>query len=388
MTDTSASKMKILELGKFYWPSKGGMETLLRLFCAGFAELGHEVQCVVANEEPKRVDEPIDGMQLRREAQYARILSTSICPGYLNACRRTEADVWHHHFPNPLADVACLLGNKDTPLILSYHSDIIRQVAFMKFYAPLMNKVLDRTQRIVVATPFHFKYSPWLQMFESKVDVIPYGIELSQLEKKPGDEDAIAELRSETREHPIFLNVGRLVGYKGQEVLIKSLKEAPGTAWIVGLGPLEEDLKKLAEDLGLKDRVVFWGGIDQDKLRQLIHACDVFAFPSVTPNEAFGLVQIEAMACSKPVITTNLKSGVPYVNQHGQTGINVTPGDPSELAQAMKDLGNDDKLRANMGRNAKERAFKEFERSVMIGRYLELMRSLGCGSGDRGGSLV
>lgn len=369
-------KLNILELGKFYWPSKGGMETLLQLFCKGFTDMGHSVECVVANEEPKKLVENIDGVPVRREAQLAKILSTSICPGYLNACRRSKVDVWHHHFPNPLADVACLLGNKKTPLVLSYHSDIIRQAAFMKVYAHIMNRVLDRCQKIVVATPHHFTYSKWLQPYESKVVVIPYGIELSQLEKKESDESAIQELRNQAFESPIFLNVGRLVGYKGQKVLIDALKKTKGTAWIVGQGPLESELEEMVKSENLEKRVIFWGGISEDKLRQLIHACDVFVFPSVTPNEAFGLVQVEAMACSKPVIATNLQSGVPYVNQDQMTGLNVTPDNADELAEAMESLGSNPELRAQYGKNAKERAFNEFERGVMLQRYIELMYDL------------
>lgn len=368
-------KLNILELGKFYWPSKGGMETLLQLFCKGFTDMGHEVECVVSNEKPKKIIEKIEGVPVRREAQFSKLLSTSICPEYINACRRAKADIWHHHFPNPLADVACLLGDKKTPLILSYHSDIIRQAAFMKIYSHVMNRVLDRSQKIVVATPFHFTYSQWLQPYEDKVVVIPYGINLSQLEKKKSDGPAIEELR-EQAQAPIFLNVGRLVGYKGQKVFIQALKETNGTAWIVGQGPLEKELRELAKSENLENRVIFWGGVSEDKLRHLIHACDVFVFPSITPNEAFGLVQVEAMACSKPVIATNLQSGVPYVNKDRVTGLNVAPNSSSELSEAMEKLGNDSNLRAEYGRNAKERAFNEFETGVMLRRYIKLMYDL------------
>ncbi|MCD8533987.1 MAG: glycosyltransferase [Verrucomicrobia bacterium] len=368
--------MKILELGKFYWPSKGGMETLLLAFCRGFHEMGHQVECVVSNESPKLVVENVDGVPVRREAQFGQLLSTSLSPGYFNACRRSQADVWHHHFPNPLADVATLLGRKSTPMILSYHSDVIRQKAAMRFYKPLMNRTLDRAQKIVVATPYHFDYSPWLQPYESKVVVIPYGIELGSLALQESDAPEIEKLKALANGETIFLNVGRLVGYKGQEYLIRALKHAPGVAWIVGKGPLEEELQKLTHELGLENRVKFWGAVSEEELRRLIHASDVFAFPSITPNEAFGLVQAEAMACSKPVICANLKSGVPYVNRHGETGLVVEPADERSLADAMTTLGQDPQLRAQLGAKAKERAFGEFERGVMLRRYMDLMTSL------------
>lgn len=352
------------------------METLLLEFCRGFAAMGHQVQCVVANEKAKRELAEIDGVKVKRVAQYGKLMSTSISPEYLLACRSYESDIWHHHFPNPLADLAALLGNKATPMIMTYHSDIIRQAQVMKVYAPIMNKVLDRTEKIIVATPNHFKYSKWLQPFEHKVEVIPFGIELDALKWQETDKEPVDRMREEATQHPIFLNVGRLVGYKGQSVLIKALKNVSGTLWIVGQGPLEQELKLLTHSLGLENRVRFWGEVSADQLRQLNHACDIFAFPSITPNEAFGLVQAEAMACGKPVICTDLRSGVPCVNLHGKTGLVVKPGCVESFAEAMKTLGDDGILRNELGMNARERAFQEFEKNVMLRRYINLMESV------------
>ena len=119
---------------------------------------------------------------------------------------------------------------------------------------------------------------------------------------------------------PSVLCVGRLVSYKGVEFLIRALESIKARLWIIGSGPLEASLKNLAREKGLADRIEFLGQLSDEEVVRYYHACDVFVLPSITNAEMFGVVQLEAMACRKPVISTNLPTGVPWVNQHGKTG--------------------------------------------------------------------
>jgi rhamnosyl/mannosyltransferase len=121
--------------------------------------------------------------------------------------------------------------------------------------------------------------------------------------------------------------------------------------------------------LGVANRVRFWGAVGDDQLPALLTACDVFVLPSITPNEAFGLVQVEAMACGKPVISCSLRSGVPWVNQAGQTGLIVPPADAKALASACRQLLQDEGLRARLGQTGRQRAEREFDETVMVKRY-------------------
>jgi rhamnosyl/mannosyltransferase len=116
----------------------------------------------------------------------------------------------------------------------------------------------------------------------------------------------------------------------------------------------------MAADLGVASRVQFAGDADQATLGALYHACDVFALPSVTHAEAFGMVQLEAMACRKPVVSTRLPSGVPWVNQDGETGLVVPPGDVPALRDALRTLLTDGDLRARMGEHGHARVLREF----------------------------
>src|SRR6185503_13936130 len=120
---------------------------------------------------------------------------------------------------------------------------------------------------------------------------------------------------------------------KGFEYLVQAMEKVDGRLLIIGDGPLRESLMQQAKARGILDRVVFLGEISD--ISPYYHAADVFALASVARSEAFGIVQLEAMACGKPVVNTNLDSGVPFVSLHGETGLTVPPQDPDALAFAL-----------------------------------------------------
>lgn len=367
---------RILELGKFYHPYRGGIETLLRSWCEGFARLGAEVNCVVASDSGRGAREEMSGVRVHRLPSHGTLLSTSLCPAYLGATRRFPADLWHAHFPNPLADLACLLGPKRVPLVLTYHSDVIRQRLVMGAYQFIQQRLLRRATRIVVATPQHLDFSPWLGPFRDKCEVIPFGIDLTKLAPTPARLARASELRQTSQGRPIVLNIGRLVGYKGQEFLLEAARGLEAEIWLVGRGPLEAELKTRAAACGIAGRTRFWGEADEEQLAAMLYACDIFALPSVTRAEAFGIVQVEAMACGKPVVSCALDTGVPFVNQHQVTGLVVPPADVSALAGALGQLIRDAPLRARLGAAGQRRAHSEFEESVMVKRYWNLFERL------------
>ena len=108
--------------------------------------------------------------------------------------------------------------------------------------------------------------------------------------------------------------------------------------------------------------------VDKKKLIELLTACDVFVLPSVAKSEAFGLVQIEAMSFGKPIINTNLPSGVPYVSIHGETGLTVEPSNIEELTKAMQWMVEHEEERLRMGEKARERVKSEFSINNMLER--------------------
>ena len=207
--------------------------------------------------------------------------------------------------------------------------------------------------------------------------MIPFGLDLSRFEPGAFDAARVAALRAQAQGRAILLNVGRLVGYKGQRHAIEALRELPGAVlWFVGTGPLEAELRALAAAVGVADRVTFCGDISDAELPGYFHACDIFVFPSVTPNEAFGLVQVEAMACGKPVVACTLRSGVPWVCANEVTGLTVPPGENHALMLALRRLLGDESLRQRLGAEGRRRANSEFAAQVMVQRYQTLFQRL------------
>ncbi len=368
--------MRIIELGKFYPPYRGGMETLLESFSEGFVERGAVVDVVVANDHGKSSSETIRGVRVNRCGSRGTLAGVSLSPSYLSFLRGWNGDLIHSHFPNPLADLSILLNRPRRPVVLTYHSDIIRQNRLMVFYRPILRSMLKRADVITLATPNHFRFSPWLQPFESKCRIIPFGIRLNRFQEPSAIPEKVRTRLKEKGDRPLLLSIGRLVGYKGHTFLIEAMKDLDAVLWIVGTGPLESELKQQAVSLGVDSKIVFWGQVHESVLPSLIQSCDIFVLPSITSNEAFGLVQIEAMVAGKPVISCDIPSGVPYVNQDGITGIVVPPRDSAALAQAVNCLMENPEFRKKCGLNGAAKANREYRESVMIGRYWQLFEEL------------
>jgi rhamnosyl/mannosyltransferase len=165
------------------------------------------------------------------------------------------------------------------------------------------------------------------------------------------------------------LAVGRLVGYKGFDVLVEAARGLDAVVVIVGGGPLEAALKGAAGG-----NVVFAGRVDEAELPAYYAACDVFCLPSVSIAEAFGIVLLEAMASGKPLVTTSLPTGVSAVNRDGETGLVVPPRDAELLREALRTVLEDGARRAAMGRAARLAFEREYTSRLMAERYLTVYR--------------
>ncbi len=353
--------MKVLQLGKYYPPVKGGIENHVRDVCEGLVKKRQHVVCVVSSASVFGRSGNIKGVDVVRLSKlpFVRHPVNLSLPSYLKKVVN-NFDVVHLHLPNPWAELACLLV-KPKKLVVSYHADVVGKLG-SSLYLLLQRKILRMADRIIVASPQMLE-SRALQEFRGKCVVIPYGIDMRKLEKF--DRKIVIPLRNHHR--PIFLFVGRLVKYKGLKYLIKAMKRVNGTLFIVGNGPLLDALRSNA-----RYGVFFYPAVSDAELPNFYRACDVFVLPSITKAEAFGIVQLEAMACKRPVISTKLGTGVEFVNE---TGILVPPADVDALVNAMNKL-QDWKLRALIGRKSFERVAKEFNSDLMLKRLLDLYSSL------------
>jgi glycosyltransferase involved in cell wall biosynthesis len=342
------------------------METHLELICQGLRS-SSEVSVLVAGQGPRTTAVDVHGVRVTRVATLGHVAGTAICPNMIRAIRRHPADVVHLHWPNPMAVLAYLASRHTGRLVITYHSDVIRQKLLEKVFRPLLDTVLGRASAVIVTAASYIESSPVLRGIRGKCRVVPLGLQLNPFDTI--DRSQVEKIRSEFGPR-LVLSVGRHVYYKGFEYLLAAMQRVEGRAIIVGDGPLRCQLQALAVKLGVENRVVFLGEVQN--IVPYYQAADVFVLPSIVRAEAFGIVQLEAMACARPVINTAIDSGVPFVSLDGVTGLTVRPKDSNELADALNLLLNNSELRAKFGKAGRHRVETEFSADVMTRRTLQV----------------
>ena len=358
--------LRVLHVGKYYPPHRGGMETHLQDLCGGLKR-SVEIEVLVASDAGRTTEELVDGVRVTRVGTAFDLSAAPVCPQMVHKIRRAKADLVHIHLPHPTAILAYLMSGHRGRLIFSYHSDIIRQRVLSKAFWPIQQHALKRAGAIIAASPNYLSTSPALSKFEGRCRVIPYGIPLGQFDRP----NAIEVARIRKKYGPrIVLGVGRLVYYKGFEYLIRAMKDVDARLLIVGDGPLRDRLEREARACGLEERVTLL--TDVEDVVPYYHAAALFALPSVARSEAFGIVQLEAMACGKAVVNTDLNSGVTFASPGGVTGLTVPPANAEALARAINTLLDDTALSARMGLAGRRRVEREFDLDVMTRRTLEL----------------
>jgi len=374
--------MKILHIYKDYFPILGGIENHVRNLAEGQAQCGHQVTALVTHPGSLRTsvaDE--NGVRVIRAGRLATVASTPLSLALPWQLLQAQPDVVHLHFPYPVGEVSQWLLNRGRATVLSYHSDIVRQAGILRFYRPLLRRVLAAVDAILIGSP-PMRGSAYLAAHQAKLHLIPYGIPLARFKTRPAA-DELARVRQSYLKHPVgqpastttaelplLLFVGRLRYYKGLDTLIRALPEIPARLAVVGVGPMEAEWKALAEANGVSDRIAWLGEAPDADLPALYHLADLFILPASHSSEAFGLVQVEAMAAGVPVVCTELGTGTSYVNQDGVTGRVVPPRDPAALAAVISELLADPAKRAAMSTAARARVEAEFEQSVMVERVL------------------
>lgn len=372
--------MKILQVYKDYFPVIGGMENHIRLIAQRLPQQHRdmEVTVLVTNTAKHTVVENIDGVKVIKAGRLANISSAPLSLSLFSQMHAlsAQADLIHLHFPYPIGELAYLWAGRNKPMLITYHSDIVRQKYLLQFYKPFMLQVLRKAKRITCSNPNYIQTSPYLKLHEDKCVVIPFGVELNEFEPTPAVLARAQAIRAQYAA-PLVLFVGLLRYYKGLSYLIEAMQHVPQAHLLIaGNGPENERLRAQTDALGLNDRVHFLGRVtDEDRLA-LYHACDIFSLPSIHRSESWGVVQMEALACGKPSISTELGTGTSWVNQHEQTGLVVQPMNAQALADAINRLLADPDLRQRMGQAAKARVRQEMDANVMLDRLANLYRSI------------
>jgi glycosyltransferase involved in cell wall biosynthesis len=353
---------KILHIPNYYPPHIGGIEDVCHSIVSGLPTYHHQIICF--NDEKSTLRDLYEGVEVTRCGVWKKLFSQSISFSFYSELKRIfrefKPDIVHFHTPNPLSSVYLLaLLPSHTRLIVHWHSDIVEQNGLYTFYSPIEKRLLKRASKVLVTSPSYASGSKALSRWHDKLMLVPNTVNREKLLKKEGDDEEIEKIKNLYEGKKIIFTFGRHVPYKGLKYLIDAVPLISDDAVVViaGNGPLSDKLKKEP----IPSSLYFPGRLKEDTLRYYLYASDIFAFPSITRNEAFGIALAEAMYCGLPAVTFTIPdSGVNWVSLDKETGLEVENGNAPAFAAAINQLLSDSALRTRLGENASSRAKEYF----------------------------
>lgn len=369
--------MRVLQIGKFY-PVIGGVEKVMYDIVLGISkrnDVDCDMLCASMNRQPDIVS--VDkNARIICTSTWIKLFATMVSPAMITQLWeiKNEYDIIHIHHPDPMAALTLRLSGYKGNVVLHWHSDILKQKFTLKLFYPLQKWLIGRADVIVGTSPLYLQHSPFLQSLSLKKLCIPIGID-----PVIPNEEEVKLLKRKYSGKKIVFSLGRLVEYKGYRFLIEAAKYLPDDYIILigGNGPLKQDLQGFIETNYLCDKVELLGRIDDIDLPNYYGVSDVYVLSSIWKTEAFGIVQIEAMSCGKPVIATKIPgSGVPWVNEDGVSGINVEPENAEEIAKAIISILSDKDCYSRFACAAKRRYETLFRKELMINKCVELYKNL------------
>ena len=370
---------RIVHFGKYYSPESGGIETATKCFAGGAVSAGHTVTVICFSKNNIKNDDTIDGVHIIRAPIAKLVASQPLGLKYLFFCLKAAkgADIIHLHAPNFLAAFCALLIHKKRHLLVHWHSDVVNKGLLGIIIRPLESALLKRANCIVVTSQEYAEASNVLTAYRNKIKVVPIGI--SDVKQNSDSLQLPSEIEKKVAGKKIILAVGRLVSYKGFDVIIRAANDINSGAIIViaGSGPLQHDLQMSIDLGGLSERVLLTGHVSDEVLHSLYSHAALYCLPSINRAEAFGVVLLEAMAHALPVVSSNIPgSGVSWVNKNGSSGLNVPVEDSEALAKACNQILNSNVLSTRFSRGARERFISEFTEQVAVQRMLAVYKFL------------
>lgn len=369
--------MSVLQVTKWFIPYRGGVETVVEQLAQGLLHRGIDAEVLTCHHSPAMRDdhESIGGIPVTRCQSFGNYFGTPVSLSYPFRYRQlaSSSTLLHFHAPFPVGELAFPLPDlSDKKVVVTFHADPgdTRWKMLERIYRPIIRNVLERADRIAVTSPQMRDQSDALEGLREKCRVIPLAANVDVANPNQ-DEVRLLKEQKGFDGRPVLLGVGRMVYYKGFKYAIEAMRSVDAELVLVGQGEDREALQEKAKEWGVDGRVHLPGYVSSEELSKYYALADLFVFPSVTPAEAFGIVQVEAMAHGLPVVNTELPTGVPFVSKDEETGLTVEPREATALASAINRLLRDDALRYELSKNAEKRA-ASFSRQAMVDRYLDM----------------
>lgn len=359
------ARNRILHVSKYYHPFSGGTEQIAR-DCVMALRDDYEQRVIAFNDGREDRREKVDGIEVIKCGCFAKISSQSLSLSYKRELERSidefDPDIVVFHYPNPFVASILLkaIEGRDIKLILYWHLDIVRQKFLRLFFMKQNQKLISRADRLIATSPNYIKGSRWLRSVGEKCVVVPNCINVERMYVTPEIKERALAIKQKYRRKVLCVAVGRHTGYKGYTYLIQASKLLDDRfhIFITGTGELSDRLRREASS---DPKVEFTGRIEDAEMKALLLASDIFCFPSVTKNEAFGLALAEAMYYEKPAVTFTIEgSGVNYVCLDKEDGLEVPNRDVGAYADALRQLAQDPGLRERYGKNGRKRVMENF----------------------------
>ena len=367
--------MRILQIVHHTYPVIGGIEQVVCDICDALQAKEIEQKIICLNEDAKSGDiscrrketvhDSINGIEVIRCGSFAKVASQCMSFSYpvelKEVMEHFEPDCVIFHYPNPfLATFFMKYMKEKMKFIVFYHLDITKQKFLGKLFHGQTIKLLQRADRIIATSPNYINGSPYLNKVREKCSVISCCVDTMRLHSGTSTTDKAITIRERYKGKLICFTCGRHVPYKGLTYLIKASQFLDDSFQIV-IGGMGELTNKLKQEAAGDERIAFLGKLTNNELMAYYAACDMYCFPSITKNEAFGLALAEAMYFGKPGVTFTIPgSGVNYVNLNGVTGIECPNGDSKAYAEALQKLADYPALREKYGKNARQRVMDFF----------------------------
>lgn len=356
---------KILHISKYYYPFVGGIEQTAR-DCVMALKDNYEQRVIAFNTDINNQIDDVDGIQIYKCGCITKISSQSISLSYGRVLKKVikefNPNVIIFHYPNPFVASFLLkiLKRNNAKFIVYWHLDITRQKFLKIFFAAQNKRLLERANKVIATSSNYIDGSPWLNNVREKCVIVPSCINVERMRLNDEIKERAEVIRCENIGKIICVAVGRHTEYKGFKYLIQAsqLLDDRFRFYITGIGELTELLHQAAD---CDSKITFCGRVDDTELKALILASDIFCFPSISKNEAFGLALAEAMYYGKPAVTFTIPgSGVNYVCVNGENGIEVENRNTQEYAKAIEKLADNEELRKQYGEIGRQRVMNNF----------------------------
>lgn len=373
-----------------YLPLVGGTQVAVHNIAKHLMAAGHDVVIVTRRCSGDESLDCYDGVKLRSFREFGSRLSfiyTNLVLYSFLKKHLADTDIIHQfhllRFGLPVTQYG---KHRKKPVIttLMGTDTFDPEYPATRIFSPYLSHIMNSSSAVTSPSLDLARYAQ-KQGCGKEIHIVPHGIDYARFGLKEQQSAGLRKQLLHNRDHTkIILSVGRLHSIKRADVLIRAMSILVHNHGItkallvmVGDGPEEANLKRLATELNLLDFIDFRGHISQDNLPTYYHCCDIFAFHST--YETFGIVLAEAMACAKPVVS-NLAGAIPEVVDDTITGHLVPPNDPGQFAEKLKALLEDEASARRMGEMGYQKAVQHYDWQTICRQYIQLYSSLKSGS--------